>query len=262
MRYALTNIYQPMLRSEKMQALIKSNVIITLAALSLSGSSAWAVDENSFVARAKLDSYKLIPSILSLREAELTLTFNKPTPPTNGETLARAQMRRKNPWKIKAKAPGDESFTVNNIRVYFGQRFANGLPIATLCDNDIDTLKCEEGTTETGEQTFEDDELELHDIQFQGQQTAGGAIQVDPNGLRLYNDERGFEVIKDLIQRGLIYVVINSIYKAELGPDSDNNPETDDTIYTPDPNINVTPPHLQGGIIIDGFLRGTLSVSP
>lgn len=245
-----------------MQALIKFNVIITLAALSLSGSSAWAADENSFVAKAELGSFKVIPPIFSDRTGDITLTFEKPTP-TTGETLVPAQKRKRNRARIKTKAPGDQAFGVQNIRLYFGQRFANGLPIAALCDDDVDTLnalECIDTGPEDPDPEVQDDqktienEFELSDIQFQRQQWLS-PISIGTFSGRLSNSEIGFMRIKDLIKGGLIYVVINSKYDAKLDPNpSDQDPETDDVIYIP------PAPDPEGGIIIDGELRGTLSL--
>lgn len=226
-----------------MQALKNISVIITLASLSLSGSAAWAA--GSFAAKANLDSFKLVPPLLTSRSGDLTLTFFKPTP-TTAKTIALVVQR--NPWRTRTRAPGDQVFGVQNIRLYFGQRFANGQPIATLCDDAIDTLKCtpteenEDGTRRTFENEFE-----LRDIQFQEQQIGTAGNELIDSDRRLRNDESGFMVIKDLIKRGLIYVVINSAFKAELGPDSDQDPETDEFIYTRD-LVRIT----------DGDLRGTL----
>ncbi|MGH8608434.1 MAG: hypothetical protein ACREX9_13770, partial [Gammaproteobacteria bacterium] len=62
-----------------MQALKKFSLVITFAALSLCGPSAWA---DSFIAKAKLNGFQVVPSILTSRTAELTLPFSKPTPTT------------------------------------------------------------------------------------------------------------------------------------------------------------------------------------
>lgn len=283
-----------MLGSAKMQALIKFSVIITLAALSLSGSSAWATDENSFVAKAKLNSFNLVPPVLSEGTAEVTLPFSKPTPAiTTGEFIALAQ-REFNPWRLRIRRPGISiSNTINNIRLYFGQHFADGQPIATLCDVNIDK-ECpplsEAADPVTGERTLENDKftLELRDIQFQplapnpdnpevNIDTGRAITDGDVNGInrdtgRVNNDETGVKLIKGLIKQGLIYVVINSKYEAKLGPETDEDPETDDIIYTPpapdptnpDPEAKVvtqrdlTTQFRDLFLIVDGEFRGTL----
>lgn len=215
-----------------MQALIKFNVIITLAALSLS--LAWTAEGNSFVAEAELDGFNVVPPVLTSKTTdEGCLEFkSQPSTTVTGETLA---LVAGNPWTIRVRQPMNQVSERSNIRLYFGQHFANGRPIATLCDNDISNLECGDKDTQIptdlGFQLNDiRGEFPLSDIQFQGQQvdfccdtaTIAGVTLVrteedmEKDRLELPNDENGLEVIKALIERGLIYVVINSKFKASL----------------------------------------------
>lgn len=225
--------------------------VVTFAALSLSGPAVWA---QSFKAKADLDTFHLVPSILGSRRGNVTITIHKPPPITEG-TIALAPPL--NPWTIKTRAPGNlELLIVENIRLYFGQRFVNGQPIATLCDASIDTADTDTICNDGGN-------LALSDIRFQSTQTVVDVTVPDEGVLdeegRLDNDESGFRLLKGLINRGLIYVVINSPYKAKVVK-TDTGPIVE---YTPPPRrcfflasfICTTP---KGEIISDGDIRGTL----
>lgn len=235
-----------------MHALKKVIGVVTFAALSLSGSATWAAGGNSFVAKAKLNGFNVVPPILTLVTTTLTITFRKPT--TIEATVALAQRRRQNPWAgLPDFGAGNN---LDNIRVYFDHRVANGVPILTLCDNDFTAL----GVPSCGSADMDEfsRDFTLDRIQFQANQvdfdpdTVPPGIDVACN--QLINDEDGFKTIRDLIKRGLIYIVVNSKFEAAKlspPPPDPENPDPDactkDTIiYTPRPGIG------------DGDLRGTL----
>ena len=245
-----------------MQALEKFSVIITFAVLSPCGSVAWAAD--SFVAKAKLTSFNVVPSIFATAEGELTITFMKPT--TTGATIAQALPRR-NPWGSGIRRPGNDLTSLRNIRLYFGQRFANGLPILTLCDDQFHSEFPEGGVPPCN---LEIDEgsggFELNDIQFQNAQLkAGGGGGIADNSCRqLTDDGDGFNLIRNLIKRGLIYVVVGSAFKASPDPDPAC---PGGIIYTPPaPDLtnpdgterDLTTQFRDLFLIVDGELRGTL----
>lgn len=263
-----------------MRALKKVVGVMTFAALSFSGSAVWA---ESFKAKAALDGFNLVPPILSDRSGTITLTFNKPppTPTTFGTNFAPALALRPkptNPGTIGTTKPGNTQgdVTVENVRLYFGQRFAHGHPIATLCDNDIDLdkdniddLPCPDTGT-TGTVKFALSDFQFVPVQLQRFIDETDS-QVDVNR-RIPDNEEGFRLIKKLIKRRLIYVVVNSEFKARIGAeqdeDEDGNPITITTIvrYKP-PKCSILPSFYckkpNGGIITDGIMRGTLRlVSP
>jgi hypothetical protein len=242
-----------------MQALKKFSAIITLAALSLYGSSAWAQD--SFVAKATLNGANVVPSVLSVFKGELCLTISEP-PTTTAQAIGPLQRRRRsNPWQINFGGTGILfGVPVRNVRVYFGQSFANGQPILTLCDDDIkvsddtDEDECPEVIDDRSD--VKGPNFDLNSIQFQREQIDENSRNpsfglVDKAG-RLRNDlsceespnNCGFLVIKRLIEeQGLIYVVVNSDFKAKKRKDG---------------TIKYKPP--KGRLVVDGDFRGTLSI--
>lgn len=231
-----------------MHALKQFSTVITFAAFSLSGSAAWA--QNSFVATAGVNGFRVVPSILTSLRGTLTLPFRISPPTTTEETIER---RPRNPWTFNGRQPQNEGGSIFNIRLYIGQHFANGQPIATLCDDNIDDnipdnipeLECVEiGDGNDQTRIFKaTKEFELRDIQFPKRQaTIPGVGMIGGDG-RVENDASGLKVLQRLINRGLIYVVINSAFTAKLGPDG--------IIYTaPAPGI------------VDGELRGALRLVP
>lgn len=263
-----------------MRALKTFSIVIIFAALSLSGSAAWATGANSFFATAELDGLKVVPSILTSLRATLTLPFRISPPTTTGQAI---ELRRRNPWTVTARQPSNQLNGISNIRLYFGQKFANGQPIATLCDNipELPELNCvcPRQTNDVGE-TFitcepsEKEEFDLRDIRFPKQPPVNFPQLSIPNvgeigaDRRVKNDASGLKVLNRLINRGLIYVVINSAFTAKLCPETDPkccdaandlgcdvDPKTDDIMYTP-------PATDPGSFIIDGELRGTLRLVP
>lgn len=249
-----------------MHALKKFSMVITFAAFSLAGSSAWATGGNSFVAEAKSDDvngFNVVPPVLTSRTTDdVCLEFtSQPSTTATGEELPSPA---RNPWRIRVRQPGIQGdLPVSNIRLYFGQHFANGRPIATLCDQAISTLKCEDKSTDISPNpgiSLTDigadigAGFQLSDIQFQGQQVdfCCGSATIEGTFLRdvekdrvvLPNDKDGLAIIKALIGRGLIYIVINSAFEATL-----NGGEI----------IGYTP--TTGVIDGDGEIRGTLSLA-
>ncbi|MCI0558294.1 MAG: hypothetical protein MN733_07340 [Nitrososphaera sp.] len=243
-----------------MRALKIISGVVTFAALSLSGPSAWAGD--SFVVEARLTGGKVVPSVLSTVKGDLCLIISEPqttSTQTIGQTVA--QQVRRRPGVIII-APGNllGSDVVKNIRMYFGQRFANGQPIITLCDDDFKKEGCfipEGGDEVCANESVLDEppapceplDFDLNSVQFQSEQIGLTENQVDPTG-RLFDvpcpgdidSECGFLVIKDLIKRGLIYVVVNSDFKAKKRKDG---------------TVRYRPPKER--LAVDGDLRGTLS---
>jgi hypothetical protein len=234
-------------------------------------SSAWAQDENSFEAVAELNSYKLVPPILSSRTGTLELTFVKPASTTDGSPItgeALALASPLNPWIVTLRAPGDESFAISNIRLYFGQYFANGQPIATLCDNAIDTLRCSEFMTAAG--TVKISDIQFHDAQFPNE--VGSQFSLIDCNSRLREDESGFNILMDFIRRGLIYVVVNSPYTAVQGQDildclnPENSPMINRIVEYDSPLCNFKIGAFcfapdRGRTISDGDVRGTLRLT-
>lgn len=230
-----------------MKLLKKSSVLITFAAVSLSGPSAWAQD--SFVATTELSGFNVVPSVESEVESDLLLPFSEATAPsTTGETtLAQAQL---NPWRFRLTIPLNVvgSFKLRNIRLYFGQRFANGQPIATLCDDKIRKIgRCPENP-DLEEQILIGN-LSLSSIQFPPEQR-GITNDLDQQGRLLDStaepcfddlDHCGLQVMKRLIKNGLIYVVVNSDFNAKLREDG-----------------TITHEPRKGRLTVDGDLRGTL----
>lgn len=220
-----------------MQSSKKVGVFITLFALSLS--SVWAAP--GFTAKAKLDGFKVVPPALTPKQtATLTLKFRRQPPAAAGETFAQRPPRpprRGNVWDMSLTEPSDQTTgPVTNIRLYLGQPFANGRPIATLCDNDdTDRPIC---TTEDEERMFEEEqEFELNDILFQGQRITSSAfttiagitlsvalptekgadiVEETNTAFRLQNTENALKLIRTLIKRGLIYAVVNSEFIATV----------------------------------------------
>ncbi|MGH8615483.1 MAG: hypothetical protein ACREYF_26545 [Gammaproteobacteria bacterium] len=256
-----------------MHALKIISGVVTFAALSLSGSAVWA---QSFKAKADLDSLNLVPPILSQRGGTITLTFKKPTPATTGTGFAAARVRSRppptNPAVIETTDPGNlQAFEVKNIRLYFGQRFADGHPIATLCDNDIDPalgFKCpiiQSDPTASPRMV----KFALSDFQFEGFQLQRDIddtdSQVDENR-RVPEDKNGLRLIKELIKRGLIYVVVNSEFKAKVGEDEFGTPPITTIVGYKPPKCSLLPSFYckkpNGDIIIDGVIRGTLHLVP
>lgn len=287
-----------------MQAFKNVGVFTTLSALSLS--SAWAA--GGFTAEAKLDGFNVVPPVLTSRtDTTLELTFES-QPSTTATSLllnsANAVIRAAlaqaapvlNPWAFRSRKPLQQGIDVQNIRLYFGQHFANGQPILTLCDQAIPNLKCQGTVSDDDNDEIEDTDFKgprfkLSDILFQGSPVANtGTNQVTVLGVllgttdsldenpvfRVPDDENGLKLLKALIKRGLIYVVVNSPYDAEVGPDPDGDPNTDDMVivgYKP-PTCSFLPLFfcktpdvtdeegriIEGLIKTDGELRGTLRI--
>lgn len=254
-----------------MKRLEKFSVLMTFAAFNLCGPSAWARDE--IVAVAEPDGLKVVPPVLTPKtDAALTLrlALDSQTPPTAraaGEALAQTTPN----FRTKVKEPKNQTDRTRNIRLYLGQPFANGQPIATLCDNDITGRECVDGTgmpPSDDEPTYQGP-LELSDFLFQGQQTrletvsatvtiAGVNLNInsesadifslpDDKTFQLQNTKGALELIRTLIDRRLIYVVINSNFDACV-----DNACVDKSGAI----IGYLPP--KPGTIGDGELRGTL----
>jgi hypothetical protein len=268
-----------------MQALKIISALITSAALGIS--SAWAQDEDSFEAVAELNTYKLIPPALSNLTGKVTLTFVRSIPPTEGTPTTEAiiaQAPEGDPWADidtpqNQTLPGSQ---VTNARLYFGQYFTNGRPIATLCDENIPSMKCNCGG-EGGEgrptcrlpegrvQLIRFSDIKFHQGQLLERAVSDGESALIPFELvdsdRRLSDggqsgpQHGFDVLKDLIERGLIYVVINSPYDAVMDPDREDAVIKEYEL----PNCNSAPGVFcitpEGDIRTDGDLRGTLRLA-
>lgn len=246
-------------RGVKMQTWKKVHVFLSLAALSVSAS--WATDGISFVAKATLDGLKVVPPVLTTVVAQVCLEFleieSQPLTTATGEAVP--QVLAGNPGIVRPRPPGDEvGSDIENVRFYLGQRFTNGRPIVTLCDNAIKDLQC--GGIEGGPFIRE---FKLSDFRFQRpeQQNTGGfsvtvagirldverdIVHVTDDIFRLGDTETALALIKALIKRGLIYVVINSEFKAIL------NKKGKIIRYRP----------RRGFIDGDGESRGTLGLAP
>lgn len=258
-----------------MKLLKKFSVLIMYAALSLSGLSAWAAD--SFVALATFNGDEVVPSVLSAFSGDLCLTISEletsgdlcrtiSEPETsrqaNDQTLAAARPRRPG---LTLRFPRNRACddVVENVRLYFGQRFANGQPILTLCDDDFkedgchvkivgeDEVICTNpGPCNDPDPQCDPLDFDLNSVQFQSEQRGVDDSQINDLDGRLHDKDCedttdpfrrcGFLVIKDLIKRGLIYVVVNSDFKAMRA----------------DGTIRYKPP--KGRLAVDGLLRGTL----
>lgn len=255
-----------------MQAFKKVSAFITLSALSLS--SAWAADDIAFVATVELDGFQVIPPVLTSKRGEVCLEFGDfetlLTTTATGEVVAR--ILAGNPGRVQTTGGFDEAVETNNIRLYFGQPFANGRPIATLCDNAIKSLECNADTQ--GDVTvFNIGSLRLRDIHFQGQQLRtllGGTLIISGIGAgdqacdvkvddvtdcpdkhkRIIVTE--LELIKFLIERGLIYMVFNSNFTASKAKSRLLGGLVDILRYQPP----------KRGTIGDGEIRGTLGLAP
>ncbi len=233
-----------------MQALKIICALITGVALGIS--SAWAQDENSLDASAELSSFKVIPPLLSSATGTIELTFVGSASPTEGTPITEevvAQALQEGNARARITWPRNQLRGIDNIRLYFGQYFANGRPVATLCDDTIPSMECdctsvEENGVEDNFCISVDKEFKFSDIQFQPAQTFSAGNELIDEDRRLYVDEMGFNVLNDLIKRGLIYVVVNSEYTAKLNPATGH--------------IDYTAPEAS---IIDGDLRGTLRLA-